>query len=312
MKVVSAVMRFFVKAVSVCHANKAYFSSRVIPECGATKKDDVMKLRSFLSGTKRLLVLSGAGVSTESGIPDYRSAKIGRYSRPKPLIVDHQEFMHSAGLRRRYWARNFLEWTWFCKATPNRSHEIIADWEQKNKLSWLITQNVDGLHSMAGSQKVTELHGCRRRVRCMKCKELFSRDAVQTMMEEQNFSWNARFLKVSAETEVNLTEDEEFNFNAPSCPKCGGFMKPDVVFFGDSVPEEIMLFLKSKVHEADSMLVLGSSLMVNTGFYFVQLLKSSDKPLAIVNINETKADHFADVKISAVCGEILTAIGCDW
>lgn len=159
---------------------------RFVPETLPPSQEAIQEFLNILSGVKHLTVLTGAGISTESGIPDYRSPKVGQYARTDHRPIFHQEFMRSIGARRRYWSRNYVAWPRFSASQPNETHKKIAEWEKSPRFKWLITQNVDGLHSRAGSRKLTELHGCALRVRCMNCNEIYDRKTVQDWIDADN------------------------------------------------------------------------------------------------------------------------------
>lgn len=248
--------------------------------------------RRQLAG-KSILVLTGAGVSTESGIPDYRGE--GRTAR-HPMTFD--SFMGSELARARYWARSYVGWSIIANAKPNPSHFALAQAEGHGQISHLITQNVDGLHQAAGSKKVTDLHGRLDRVICRECSRTFSRISMDELIESANPG-------IKKDEGVTFTPDGDAEVEAtagfivPACPKCGGILKPDVVFFGESVPTQRVSLATSELEKADALLVAGSSLAVNSGLRFAKRAHSLGKPIVIVNLGPTRADSLAVAKIEA-------------
>ncbi|XP_074828737.1 NAD-dependent protein lipoamidase sirtuin-4, mitochondrial isoform X2 [Natator depressus] len=221
---------------------------------------EVEALQRFFSHSQRLLVMTGAGISTESGIPDYRSEGVGLYARTDRRPIQHTEFVRSASARQRYWARNFVGWPQFSSHQPNAAHLALRNWEKLGKLHWLVTQNVDALHTKAGSQRVMELHGCTHRVLCLGCGEQTPRSELQKCFEVLNPTWTAEAHGMAPDGDVFLTEEQVHNFRVPACSRCGGILKPDVTFFGDTVSREKVDFVHKRLAESDSMLVAGSSL----------------------------------------------------
>lgn len=258
----------------------------------------IERAKSLLSD-KRILVLTGAGVSTDSGIPDYRGA--GRVQR-HPLTFD--QFMGSAQNQARYWARSFVGWNRVANASPNLAHLVLAEAEQKARVFQIITQNVDGLHQKAGSQSVLELHGRLDRVLCSSCGDILSRSELDGRIRALNPN-----LTQNPDVEFTPDGDAEVevakNFRVPSCGICGSHYKPDVVFFGEQVPKERVQRAEQSVAEAEAILVAGSSLTVNSGLRLVKLAKNRDLPVVIVNLGETKGDRFSDAKLNGPAGEVL-------
>jgi NAD-dependent SIR2 family protein deacetylase len=239
-------------------------------------------LTDFLQRAKRLVVLTGAGCSTKSGIPDYRSPG-GAWTRHKPIY--YSAFLRSAEVRRFYWARSYRGWPRFDRARPNDAHRALAQLERDGRVHQLITQNVDDLHQEAGSCAVVQLHGRNRVVVCLGCGGELPREEMQERLRER--------LQFG------------MNWEVPECHRCGGVLKPAVVFFGESVPKEKVDYAMSRVDEADALLVVGSSLTVWSGFRFVKRAHERGLPIAIVNIGPTRADALAALKIEAECGETL-------
>jgi len=285
--------------------------SRFVPQCSPVLKRDAARFLDEFANIDKLLVLTGAGLSTESGIPDYRSAGVGQYARKNHRPITHQEFFKSAERRRRYWARNFVAWPRFSAALCNDSHFSVAGWERSDRFLWLITQNVDGLHAQAGSEKLTELHGCGKFVVCQSCEERYPRGDVQNWINDANPDWTIREMgELAPDGDVEIPDSAVERFNAPHCPQCGpnSILKTDVVFFGDNVRREVVDFCYEKVDECDGMLVLGSSLSVMSGYRFVYQASLRKLPILIVNIGPTRADHLATVKLSAKCSDIVKMI----
>lgn len=254
--------------------------------------------RQRLAG-RSLVVLTGAGISTDSGIPDYRGA--GRLPR-HPMTFD--AFMASEAARARYWARSFVGIQTISQARPNAGHFALAAAEVTGSVAELITQNVDGLHQQAGSRRVIELHGSLGSVRCMNCKQLIARSRVDELLRRDN----PDFHDVS-QGEANPDGDAEIetpvDFVVPECPECGGVLKPDVVFFGESVPVDRVAESFAAIEKADALLVAGTSLAVNSGLRFVRMAAKAAKPIVIVNLGPTKGDGLASVKIEANTSAVL-------
>jgi len=268
-------------------------------------------LASFLAQTRRLAVLTGAGCSTESGIPDYRSPG-GAWTRHKPIY--YSAFVRSAEVRRFYWARSFRGWPRFDAARPNAAHRALAELEAGGRVHQLITQNVDDLHQEAGSRAVVQLHGRNRVVVCLECRGEFPREQMQERLAALNAEWLARApwhaldadeADFAPDGDANVAQDVVGAFRVPECDRCGGVLKPAVVFFGESVPPEKVAHAMRRVDEADALLVVGSSLTVWSGYRFVKRAADRNLPIAIVNIGPTRADDLATLKIERKCGEAL-------
>ena len=259
-------------------------------------------LREFMDRHERLFVLTGAGCSTDSGIPDYRDAA-GSWKRKAPVTL--QAFLGAESTRRRYWARSMLGWQRFGHASPNVVHAALARLELSGKQQVLLTQNVDRLHQAAGSRNVIDLHGRMDIVRCLGCGQRSSREDLQDVLVAGNPEWIG-FASAPAPDGDADTESVEFSaFNVPDCTHCGGMLKPDVVFFGENVPRERVEAATRHLEQADSMLVVGSSLMVYSGFRFAQMAARLGKPIAMVNLGNTRADELLTLKIVQSCAEAL-------
>ncbi|XP_033748111.1 NAD-dependent protein lipoamidase sirtuin-4, mitochondrial-like [Pecten maximus] len=280
-------------------------SNKFVPKSEPVNDLDINDLRDFLLSNNKILVLTGAGLSTESGIPDYRSEGVGLYARSDNRPVQYNDFMKSETIRQRYWARNYVGWPVFSSFLPNISHKILRHWEIKGKVHWLVTQNVDALHMKAGSINLTELHGSAHRVMCMNCDAKMPRTRLQELIEKHNPLWLARSVEMAPDGDVQLTTEQVKGFKVPQCPSCGGALKPEIIFFGDNVPKPTVNLVFDKVKESDAVLVLGSSLEVYSGYRFVNAAHTQKKPIAIVNIGATRADNLASLKITARCSDVL-------
>lgn len=252
-----------------------------------------------------VLVLSGAGISTESGIPDYRGEG-GSLSRHTPMT--YQDFVGGAQARRRYWARSHLGWRTFGRARPNAGHRAVAALGRHGLLSGVITQNVDGLHQAAGSEDVVELHGSLARVVCLSCGTLTSRGEVARQLEEANAGFEPVAAGINPDGDADLTDEQVGDFHVVPCTVCGGVLKPDVVFFGESVPPRRVEHCRELVRGATALLVLGSSLTVMSGLRFVRQAAEAGKPVLIVNRDATRGDRYALSRVALPLGAALTAV----
>ena len=248
-----------------------------------------------------LVILSGAGLSTSSGIPDYRDRE-GRWKRPQP--IDHQAFLRLPEMRRRYWRRSFHGWPVVGQAAPGVGHRALAQLEQSGRVGLIVTQNVDGLHQKAGSRAVLELHGGLARVVCLDCRQVHARAEVQDWIATANPGIAAASATVAPDGDADLPDDVP-DFAVPACPACGGMLKPDVVFFGDSVPRERVRAVTEAIDGAAGLLVVGSSLMVYSGFRFAEHAHRTGKPVIAVNLGRTRADHLLAAKVEQDCDAFL-------
>ena len=262
-------------------------------------------LEEFVGRHQRLFVLTGAGCSTESGIPDYRDEE-GGWKRPSP--VTYQAFTGDDATRRRYWARSLVGWPTMALARPGAAHRALAQLEDAGRIGLLLTQNVDGLHNAAGSRKTIDLHGRIDTVRCLACETRSPREALQIELRRRNPRWAELEARVAPDGDADLEGRDFAAFDVPDCPRCGGMLKPDVVFFGESVPRERVADAFAALEAADAMLVAGSSLMVYSGFRFVQAAAASGKPIAAVNLGRTRADALFSLKVERQVGAALTAV----
>jgi NAD-dependent SIR2 family protein deacetylase len=261
----------------------------------------VEQARNLLRG-KAVLALTGAGISTDSGIPDYRGE--GRVVR-HPLTFDY--FMGSKQNQAKYWARSYVGWSRVEKAVPNPGHLALAEAELSGRVFSIITQNVDGLHQKAGSKKVLELHGRLDQVLCTGCGDILSRSEFDSRIAKLNPEVN-RSLDVEFTPDGDAEVEVGKNFRVPDCGSCGAHYKPDVVFFGEQVPLSRVEAAEGLLNSAEAVLVAGTSLTVNSGLRLVKRAQKRGIPIVIVNLGETRADLFANVKLSASTSNLLEAI----
>ena len=271
---------------------------------GTPTSEGAVALARFIDAHPRLFVLTGAGCSTGSGIPDYRDLDGGWKRRP-PVTL--QAFVADAKTRRRYWARSLVGWRRFGRARPNGTHAALARLEADGRVEVLLTQNVDGLHQAAGSENVIDLHGRLDTVRCLACEARTPRDACQRALETLNPDWLALDALDAPDGDADLEGLDFASFRVPDCEACGGMLKPDVVFFGENVPRERVLRAEAHLAAADAMLVVGSSLMVFSGYRFARSAARMGKPIAAVNLGRTRADDLLSLKVEADCGASLDA-----
>lgn len=262
-----------------------------------------LPLADFIHRARRLFVLTGAGCSTDSGIPDYRDAD-GQWKRTPP--VNFQDFMALPATRQRYWARSLLGWPRFGQALPNGTHAALAALEDRGQMEVLLTQNVDCLHQRAGSRAVIDLHGRLDQVRCMGCEARSPREDFQHRLLALNPEWAQLDAAQAPDGDADLDGVDFGAFSVPSCPRCGGILKPDVVFFGENVPRERVAAVHDHLGRADAMLVVGSSLMVYSGFRFVQAAAKAGLPVAALNLGRTRADDLLTLKVEQPCAPALS------
>jgi NAD-dependent SIR2 family protein deacetylase len=259
-------------------------------------------LPEFVAAHRRLFVLTGAGCSTDSGIPDYRDAN-GGWKRQQP--VTYQAFLGEPITRQRYWARSLVGRRRFGRAQPNATHHALTRLEQQGKLTLLLTQNVDRLHQAAGSENVVDLHGRLDQVRCLACERRMPRTDFQAELVRLNPTWANLDAADAPDGDADLDGRDFSSFQVPSCPHCGGLLKPDVVFFGENVPRERVDAGMQALNDADAMLVIGSSLMVYSGYRFAHAAARAGKPIAAVNMGHTRADPLLSLKIEQSCAQAL-------
>ncbi|MFY9916678.1 MAG: NAD-dependent protein deacetylase [Nocardioidaceae bacterium] len=280
-------------------AGRRFDAPKIEPPAG-----DADDLCAFLARHRRVFVLTGAGCSTESGIPDYRGLE-GEWKRHRP--IEFQPFVRDPGMRSRYWARSLIGWRSFGGAAPNDAHRGLAALERTDRIGLLVTQNVDGLHQAAGSRRVVDLHGRLDRVACLSCRHTSARAAWQLHLEDLNADWTALDAPVAPDGDADLDGLDFSGFVVPDCPRCGGVVKPDVVFFGENVPAWRHTQATAALSRSDAMLVVGSSLMVHSGYRYALAADRLGLPIAAVNLGRTRADHLLSLKVSAAAGPTLAA-----
>lgn len=262
-------------------------------------------LAAFVRAHQRLFVLTGAGISTGSGIPGYRDDE-GRWTRAAPITL--QEFMRSTAARRRYWARSLIGWPVIAGSRPNAAHRALAQLQGEGCVYRLVTQNVDGLHQRAGSVDVVELHGSIASVGCLDCGAESPRREVQRVLEAANPVYRHLPAATAPDGDADLDAAALEGFEVPTCARCGGLLKPSVVFFGENVPRARVASAMRALEEADAMLVVGSSLMVYSGYRFCEHAHRIGKPVAAINLGRTRADHLFNVKVERPCAESLSEL----
>lgn len=269
-------------------------------------------LLDLLRGRK-VVVLAGAGCSTESGIPDYRGPE-GSLRARNP--IQFRDFVGSEEARVRYWARSSIGWPRMAAARPNAAHHALARLERAGLLRGVITQNVDGLHHAAGSERVVELHGSLAAVRCLSCGAVGSRDEYQERLLARNAGWAEVLERMSRSVPVEVAPDGDAelaawaleSFRPAECAACGGVVKPDVVFFGENVPGARLAEAWRLYEEAEVLLVAGSSLTVYSGRRFLYRAQKEGRPIAIVNLGPTRADEMAVAKVEGRLGDVLPRV----
>lgn len=258
-------------------------------------------LLDLLSGCKTV-VLSGAGVSTESGIPDYRGPDTEEKDHDP---IRYRAFIDCADTRRHYWARSAIGWPTFDAASPNPGHYALAQLEDRGYLTGIITQNVDRLHQAAGSERVVELHGALAEVYCLDCDRRSSRRELQERLLTQNPGWTDKAAALAPDGDADLPRSVTQSFQVPSCRACGSVLKPNVVFFGENAPSAQVSAAWDLLASADVLLVTGSSLTVYSGFRFVREASQNTQPVGIVNLGATRGDDLAQVHVEGHTGQVL-------
>ena len=252
---------------------------------------------------KRIALLTGAGISTDSGIPAYRGE--GARTRSNPMTI--QTYLGDEAARRRYWVGGHLGWRAFAQASPNPGHRALAAMESAGAVSGVITQNVDGLHLRAGSSHVIEVHGTMRRVLCLHCGQVFDRRDIAVQIEDRN-PWITVPENVALAPDGDVLPESTDGFLVPTCTVCDGMLKPDVVFFGEYVPQDRFRAAESLLRSCDALSVAGSSLVGNSGVRLVNRARRRGIPLIIINREPTRADPWADVTIAAGTSDVLPAL----
>ncbi|MGC5223007.1 Sir2 family NAD-dependent protein deacetylase [Micromonospora sp. DT81.3] len=272
-----------------------------VPQLDAEATAMVDRAIATLAG-RRVAVLTGAGISTDSGIPDYRGQ-----GAPVRTPMTAQQFLADEAARRRYWVGSHLGWNAFSAASPNAGHEALATLESRRIATGVITQNVDGLHLRAGSSRVVELHGTMRRVFCTHCGQVFDRRDIAARVEADN-PWISVPANIRLAPDGDVLPESTDGFLVPACTVCGGMLKPDVVFFGEFIPLEKFREAEALVRSSDALLIAGSSLVVNSGIRLVERARRRRIPVVIVNRGETRADARATVKVDAGTSEVLRTL----
>lgn len=264
----------------------------------------IAELRERLA-TGDVFVLTGAGVSTDSGIPDYRDDD-GEWKARAP--VQYRDFVGSEDTRRRYWARSMRGFPFMARAMPNAAHHALQAFEARGQLSLLVTQNVDGLHRRAGTRKLVDLHGRLDQVRCLICGALTERAALQSELEARNPAFIAASATVKPDGDAELADVDYEHFEVVPCAACGGMLKPHVVFFGENVPAERVVQSMAALEASRLLLIIGTSLMVFSGFRFARAAARFGVPIAIVNRGITRADELSTLKLRGNVGELLSRL----
>jgi NAD-dependent SIR2 family protein deacetylase len=263
---------------------------------------DAPRLLAVLAG-RRVVVLTGAGISTDSGIPDYR----GPDSPPSnPMTI--RQFTSDPVFRQRYWARNHVGWRHMDKTSPNAGHRALAALEKAGVVMAVITQNVDLLHTKAGSQTVVNLHGTYAQVVCLDCGHTMTRARLAELLEASNPGFDSAPDRLAVAPDADAVVADTSSFAVIDCQSCGGMLKPDIVYFGESVPKDRVCQAYSLVDQADALLVAGSSLAVFSGYRFVRHAAARGIPIAIVNRGSTRGDNLASVKVDSGCSPMLTLL----
>ena len=268
------------------------------------RADHIARLRDFIAAHRRLFVLTGAGISTASGIPDYRD-RDGGWKGAAP--IQHQAFITHLAKRRRYWARSMAGWPPVARARANAAHRALARLGRAGRVRLLVTQNVDGLHQAAGSRAVIDLHGRLDRVVCLDCDSRLSRHRVQEMLIEANRDWLHDAGVIRPDGDIELGDVDYDAFRVPACPACRGILKPDVVFFGGAVPKKRVTRAWNALARSDAVLVAGSSLMVWSGYRFVREAAARGLPILAINRGRTRADDLITHKLDDDCAALLDA-----
>jgi len=263
------------------------------------------RLAEWLATRTRVTAITGAGVSTESGIPDYRDGD-GHWKRSPP--VQYRDFVESEAVRRRYWARSFAGWPMFAAAQPGAAHTALTQLEQTGQVAQIVTQNVDRLHQRAGSRNVIDLHGRLDVVRCLALDHRFDRDAFQVRLRDANPHWDVSPARIAPDGDADLEGIDFSTFNVPPCEICGGVLKPDVVFYGESVPRGTTTAALAAIESADGVLVVGSSLMVWSSFRLARAAVARGIQVVAVNRGRTRADDLFAFKLEGECGAVLRQV----
>lgn len=265
------------------------------------------ELTELIKNNRPVIALTGAGISTHSGIPAYRDSN-GSWIQSKP--VQAQEFRAKESVRRRYWQRSMAGWPNFHTAIPNNAHRALAELEESSVVSTVITQNVDGLHQRAGSKQVIDLHGSLAKVVCLGCGEHSRREELQSRLELQNKDFLGNEFRMLADGDATITNSiaSEHEFEIAACLNCGGVLKPDVVFYGENVPVPRVEHCMNELEHAAMLLCIGTSLAVFSGYRFCRAANQANKPIALINQGSTRADDLASMKVNEDCADTLVSL----
>ena len=265
---------------------------------------EIQRLAQIMQGRKTV-VLTGAGCSTESGIPDYRGPQT-RHKKRNP--IQYNAFISDPEARKRYWGRSVIGWTRVENAQPNLAHEALSQLEAAGVINGIITQNVDRLHHKAGSQRIVELHGTLSEVCCLQCQNIEQRKTFQYRLASLNPTWEGKPSDFAPDGDAEIDPSQTRHFRVPACALCNGVLKPNVVFFGENVPAPRVDAAWQMLDEADALLVVGSSLTVYSGYRFVLKAHKQNKPIAIVNIGESRGDKHANLNIQEKASTCLSVL----
>lgn len=274
----------------------------------ASPEPAIHSLIEFIKEHPKLFVITGAGISTGSGIPDYRDRN-GNWKRQPPIM--HQDFINSESVRKRYWARSLIGWRFFGSAKPNASHKLLADLESAGYIQLLVTQNVDGLHQRAGSKKVLDLHGRIDTIRCLDCSSNQPRSEFQSRLERENPHFSARTIAIAPDGDADLEEVDFSNFVIPGCTDCNGTYMPRVVFYGGSVPKDQIEQAYNELEKSSAVLVIGSSLMVYSAYQFCRHASRKNIPVVAINQGKTRHDGNYCIKVDMPCDSVLEQIAIE-
>jgi NAD-dependent SIR2 family protein deacetylase len=266
--------------------------------------ETLFALLDFLDRHRRIVVLTGAGISVSAGIPSYRDHR-GNWRKGRP--IQHREFLQSLSARQRYWSRSMVGWPVIDAAEPTAAHRALSALEQLGRIELLITQNVDRLHQRAGSENAIDLHGRLDRVNCLDCAATFSRKSIQERLEAAHPHLLQADCPLRPDGDADLDDAGLAGFQVPACVRCGGRLMPDVVFFGGTIPAQRLEQCRTALQGADALLVVGSSLQVFSGFRFCRESTALKKPLAIINPGSTRADDLASLRLAAEADPLLAA-----
>ena len=266
---------------------------------------DIDALFNFVESNDNIVVLTGAGTSVASGIPTYRDA-LGTWHAATPIT--HDEFLRQASRRQRYWTRSMLGWPGVRDAQPNAAHVALCQLETMGKIGLLITQNVDRLHQRAGSSKVVDLHGRLDRVQCLDCSHYYARQQVQAQLERENPWLNKTGTAPRPDGDADVPQEWVKRLSVPTCTNCAGLLKPDVVFFGGTVPKGRVQTCMDAIEASDAILAVGSSLQVFSGYRFCRAAARMGKAVGLINPGITRADELASMKLHAECGPLLAEL----